>query len=584
MGSASSQSEAPTTTSQPQDEWKPIRLCGTLPSEIVPAERYVQQLWQALDMTHKQAQCGLKSDTPVGQGGTLDTKTFAIIGAVASMSVRTNPPPGVPPPPDYLPEMEDELIVKNTVKALSPRIVAVHGPTGTGKSTVFPLAITHWAEQTEGLKPGLTLCAQPRRILAQQLCERVRLNRKMDRRDKTVGYKIARDSSRNSATKLLYCTEAIVAMMMQQHLVSSSDTDVQDVITTVIIDEVHNRSAHSDYALALTLAAMQKHSHLRLVLMSATGDHSLVQERIPHCQQLVMKGVMHHVKRYFLDHPLDQSHNLLNQMAQIVITFHNERVGRPLVDETCQSSGVNESNKFTVFLLGLAQIYLFCEILQRAIDLGWTEMLIPLPFRGQSPPEDVKAVFADPSVLAATNKYPLAQNPTIFAAESFEKYTAPPAFQELWMAHREPRFAQSCIVCTNVAESGITIPNVGIVISSGVQRRVSTDVHTGATVNALQTLSKAQLLQQLVRSGRTDCGEHITMMSRKQYLSQVRSADLAQLEESDISPMILRSLVAGRYPMVQTHAQERMFLHGILDTKGVTRMCKGRFDPPCASR
>ena len=30
-------------------------------------------------------------------------------------------------------------------------------------------------------------------------------------------------------------------------------------------------------------------------------------------------------------------------------------------------------------------------------------------------------------------------------------------------------------------------------------------------------------------------------MSHEQYLTQVRSADLAQLEESDISPMILRS-------------------------------------------
>ena len=180
-----------------------------------------------------------------------------------------------------------------------------------------------------------------------------------------------------------------------------------------------------------------------------------------------------------------------------------------------------------VFLPGLAQIYQFCEILQRAIDLGWTEMLIPLPFHGQSPPEDVEAVFADPSVLAATNKYPLAWNPGLFDAESFETFSAPLEFQQVWRAHREPRFARSCIVCTNVAESGITIPNVGIVISSGVQRRVSTDVRTGVTVNALQTLSKAQLLQQLGRSGRTDCGIHITMMSRGQYSSQVRSADLA---------------------------------------------------------
>ena len=414
MGNALSQSETPTTNSQSQDEWKPQRLCGTLPAEIVPAERYVQQLWQALDMTHQEAQCGIKSDTPVGQGGTLDTKTFTIVGATAPEPVKWAPPLGVPPPPDYLPEMADELIVQNTVKALSPRIVAVHGPTGTGKSTVFPIAIAHWAEQTEGLKPGLTLCAQPRRILAQQLCERVRLNRKMNRHDKTVGYKIARDSSRNTATKLPYCTEAIVAMMMQQYLVSSNESDVQYVITTVVVGEVHNRSAHSDYVIALTLAAMQKHSRLRLVLMSATGDHSLVKERIPHCQQLVMKDVMHHVKRCFLYNPLDQGQNLLNQIAQIAITFHNERVGGPLVDETCRVSEVNESNKFMVFLPGLAQIYQFCEILQRAIDLGWTEMLIPLPFHGQSPPEDVKAVFADPSVLASTNQYPLGRNPSIF--------------------------------------------------------------------------------------------------------------------------------------------------------------------------
>ena len=159
-------------------------------------------------------------------------------------------------------------------------------------------------------------------------------------------------------------------------------------------------------------------------------------------------------------------------------------------------------------------------------------------------------------------------NPSIFAAESFETYAAPSEFQERWRAYREPRFARSCIACTNVAESGITIPNVGIVISSGVQRRVFTDVRTGATVNALQTLSKAQLLQQLGRTGRTDCGVHITMMSHEQYSTQVRSSDLAQLEESDLSPIILRSLSAGRpfsrlpflcpvHPMVHTHAKER---------------------------
>ena len=83
-------------------------------------------------------------------------------------------------------------------------------------------------------------------------------------------------------------------------------------------------------------------------------------------------------------------------------------------------------------------------------------------------------------------------------------------------------------------------------------------------------------------------------MSHGQYTSQVRSADLAQLEETDISPMILRSLVAGRsfarlpflcppHPMMQTHAKEKMFLHGILDTMSVTRMghATACMDLPC---
>ena len=163
--------------------------------------------------------------------------------------------------------------------------------------------------------------------------------------DRTVGYMIARESSRDTSTKFLYCTEAIVALMMQARLVSTAPPLPQDVITTVIIDEVHNRSAHSDCVLALTLAVMQRTPDLRLVLMSATGDHNLARERIPHCQQLVMKGVMHKVRRCFLAQPLDRSANLLNKIAQIVTNYHNARAGHPLIEETCHSKGANQSSK-----------------------------------------------------------------------------------------------------------------------------------------------------------------------------------------------------------------------------------------------
>ena len=173
-------------------------------------------------------------------------------------------------------------------------------------------------------------------------------------------------------------------------------------------------------------------------------------------------------------------------------------------------------------------------------------MLIPLPFHGQSPQEDVDAVFSEPSVLASTGKYPLGQSKGLFTPESFEMFSAPPAFQELWAAHRE-RGLRDLALCAPMLQNQGSLSTHGRSCNQfWCAEESSTDVRTGATVNALQTWSKAQLLQQLGRSGRTDCGVHITMMSHGQYLSQVRSADLAQLEETEYQPYDLTSFVAGR--------------------------------------
>ena len=175
---------------------------------------------------------GVGSDTD--QGGTLDLNTYKIVGAPEPLrevfpesAEQCQPSHETPGAPEYLSEMKDAVIIQNTIHALSPRIVAVHGPTGTGKSTVFP-AIAHWAKHAQGLKRGLTVCAQPRRILAQQLCERVRSNRKMWYKDKTVGYMIARESCKDSSSKLLYCKEAVVALMMQTRLMTTEPAQSQD--------------------------------------------------------------------------------------------------------------------------------------------------------------------------------------------------------------------------------------------------------------------------------------------------------------------------------------------------------------------
>ena len=68
---------------------------------------------------------------------------------------------------------------------------------------------------------GRPLDILPRRILAQELCNRVRENRKFKGSDKSAGYVIAREFLKDESSKLLYCTEAVVALMLQTHLSNS---------------------------------------------------------------------------------------------------------------------------------------------------------------------------------------------------------------------------------------------------------------------------------------------------------------------------------------------------------------------------
>ena len=95
--------ELPATIS-PKRLKVPIRLCDTTPTDVVPAEHYVEELWAALDQTLQHSGCGLGSDTPID----LDMKTLEIKGAPAPVrevapdpTVPCHPSPGIPDPPKY---------------------------------------------------------------------------------------------------------------------------------------------------------------------------------------------------------------------------------------------------------------------------------------------------------------------------------------------------------------------------------------------------------------------------------------------------------------------------------------------------
>lgn len=68
---------------------------------------------------------------------------------------------------------------------------------------------------------------------------------------------------------------------------------------------------------------------------------------------------------------------------------------------------------------------------------------------------------------------------------------------------------QRFVFSTNVAETSLTIPNITVVIDSGLERR--THQRNGRTTLSLQAISKASVSQRSGRAGRTQAGTAIHM-------------------------------------------------------------------------
>ena len=58
----------------------------------------------------------------------------------------------------------------------------------------------------------------------------------------------------------------------------------------------------------------------------------------------------------------------------------------------------------------------------------------------------------------------LGKNPDIHGKEACRMHEAPQEVQDVWKPFMQYQFVRSCSICTNVAESGVTVANVGLVL------------------------------------------------------------------------------------------------------------------------
>ena len=147
---------------------------------------------------------------------------------------------------------------------------------GAGKTTRVPPAL---------IDRGRVLLLQPRRVAARAIARRIAEERSWTI-GRTIGWHIRFDRRFTRETRLLVVTEGILTAYLQ-------DDPLLSDVTTVILDEFHERSIHADLGLALVKQAWQARDDLRLLVMSATLDTSSVSAYLSQCPVIDVPGTLH---------------------------------------------------------------------------------------------------------------------------------------------------------------------------------------------------------------------------------------------------------------------------------------------------
>ena len=150
-------------------------------------------------------------------------------------------------------------------EALPALIEALHihgaavlqAPPGAGKSTRVPGALLD-----AGVRPGRVVMLEPRRVAARAVAARIAEERGSPLGGE-VGYAVRFDRKVSASTRIEIITEGLLLRRLQHD-------PLLEGVGCVVLDEFHERSVHTDLALAMLKEVRQVREDLALVVMSAT--------------------------------------------------------------------------------------------------------------------------------------------------------------------------------------------------------------------------------------------------------------------------------------------------------------------------
>jgi ATP-dependent helicase HrpB len=360
----------------------------------------------------------------------------------------------------------DEVLPDVVAALKTSRSLVLVAPPGAGKTTRVPPAILKAGLLANREHPNLVML-QPRRVAARASAQRIAEEQRWGL-GREVGYHVRFEKKIGHDTRLRVLTEGILSRQLL------TDPFLEG-IGCVILDEFHERSLHTDLAIAMLREVQQTvREDLILIVMSATLEAEPVATFLGGCPIVRSQGRLFPIEQIYLQ-PTPAP--LPDQVADVVRRTIAGDLRSPDAD-----------GDVLVFLPGAEEIRRTGQQLE---TLARDEDLLVVPLHGSIP------------------------------------------FEEQTRALR-PADRRKVILATNIAETSLTIEGVRTVIDSGRARVAGYDPERGLDRLELKWISRASAAQRAGRAGRTAPGRAIRLWTERHHhsldeyeLPEVKRVDLA---------------------------------------------------------
>nr|XP_020476761.1 ATP-dependent RNA helicase DHX29 isoform X1 [Monopterus albus] len=400
-------------------------------------------------------------------------------------------------------------------------VVVVAGETGSGKSTQIPqFLLEELLTGGKVARPCNIVVTQPRRISAMSLACRVSQELGCENgpgsRLSLCGYQIRMENQSGEWTRLLYCTTGVLLRKLQHDRHLSS-------LTHIIVDEVHERSVQSDFLLTILKDVVMRRSDLQLILMSATVDCGKFSNYFNRCPVITIPGRTFPVEVFHLEDIVEQtgyilemdseySQKILEEEEEVSISV-TQKGGKTLQQQDVivkdSSSGWDLGPDLDHFSSRTRQVLQYMnpnkinmdllvdliDYLDKSPQFAEVDGAILVFLPGLAHIQQLYDLLSLDKRFGDKNRYQIAAlHSTLSSKDQAAAFTVPPAG------------IRKIVLSTNIAETGVTIPDVVFVIDTGKTKE--NKYHESSQMSSLVEtfVSKASALQRQGRAGRVRNG------------------------------------------------------------------------------